>query len=75
LQLWWPSAVANLPRKDAKTVNSFIMLVARSLWLERNARVFDNVRSIVALVVSRIVEEWSLWTSARRRGGFPGDIG
>jgi hypothetical protein len=75
LQLWWPSAVANLPRKDAKTVNSFIMLVARSLWLERNARVFDNARSTVASVVSRIVEEWFLWTSARRRGGFLGDIG
>jgi hypothetical protein len=56
-------------------VNSFIMLVARLLWLERNAHVFDNVRSTDASVASRILEEWSLWTSVKRRGGIPGDVG
>jgi hypothetical protein len=57
--------MANLPKRDAKVVNSFIML-----WLEQNARVFNSMRSNAA---SRILEEWSLCTSVR--GGIPGDVG
>jgi hypothetical protein len=50
-------------------------LIMRSLWLERNACVFDGVRSSAAIVARRITEEWSLWTSVRRRGGRVRDVG
>jgi hypothetical protein len=58
-----------LSRKDGRVANSLIMLIMRSLWLERNARVFDGVRSSAALVAQHIAEEWSLWTTVRHRGG------
>jgi hypothetical protein len=40
---WWPSAVSHLSHSDSKVANSAIMLVMRSLWIERNARIFEGV--------------------------------
>jgi hypothetical protein len=74
LATWWPSTVAGLSRRDSRTANSLIMLIMRSLWLERNARVFDGVRSSAAIVARRITEEWALWISVRRRGGRVRDV-
>jgi hypothetical protein len=34
--------MARFAPPDRRTVNSFIMLVMRALWLERNARVFNQ---------------------------------
>jgi hypothetical protein len=53
------------------------MLIMRSLWLERNAHVFDGVRSSSAIIARRIMEDWSLWTSVRcrRKGGSVRDLG
>jgi hypothetical protein len=39
---WWPAAVARLASLERKTANSFIMLVMRTLWFERNARAFER---------------------------------
>jgi hypothetical protein len=39
---WWPAAVERFAVADRRTANSFIMLVMRILWLERNARVFER---------------------------------
>jgi hypothetical protein len=71
---WWPDAVANLSRSNRKIANSIIMLTLRALWLERNARVFDQANSPTARVLDGIVELWNVWVSSRRRGGSPGDV-
>jgi hypothetical protein len=68
LALWWPDTVRALSRRDSRTANSLIMLTLRSLWLERNARVFDGTPSPAAAVVRNLLEEWTLWVSSRRRG-------
>jgi hypothetical protein len=39
---WWPLAVNRSAASERRTANSFISLVVRTLWLERNARVFDR---------------------------------
>jgi hypothetical protein len=39
---WCPNMVDHLSHADAKVTNSAIMLILRSLWLEWNARVFND---------------------------------
>ncbi|CAM0949891.1 unnamed protein product [Alopecurus aequalis] len=63
---WWPAAVRTLARKDQKTANSLIMLTIWELWLERNARVFENKAATAQRVIDVIVDEWGLWASCRR---------
>jgi hypothetical protein len=41
--------------------NSLITLALRSIWLERDARVFENTPSHSARLVDLIVDEWQLW--------------
>jgi hypothetical protein len=74
LAKWWPDAVANLSRRNLKTANSIIMLTLRALWLERNARVFDQANSPAVRVLDGTVELWNVWVSSRLRGGSPGDV-
>ncbi|CAM0911454.1 unnamed protein product [Alopecurus aequalis] len=47
LKLWWPDVVLGLP---TQTRNSLIMLGLWTIWLERNARVFDNKSGSAARV-------------------------
>jgi hypothetical protein len=42
------------------------MLTMCSLWLERNARVFDRVASPMSRVIDSICSEWDIWVSAPR---------
>jgi hypothetical protein len=63
---WWPQAVVGMAKHDAKNANSFIMLTMRSLWLERNARVFGGVSTSTALVIDVICIEWAEWIACRR---------
>jgi hypothetical protein len=51
------------------------MLTLRSIWLERNARVFDNTQKAARHIVNEIANKWALWLQCRRRGGRLGDIG
>jgi hypothetical protein len=74
LATWWPAAVANLPGRDSKHANSFIMLTIRFLWLERNARVFDGARATAVSVLSGVLDEWALWVNCRGRGGSIRDV-
>ena len=62
---WWSRVVMTLSNKDQKTANSYIMLVIRALWLERNARVVEAKASTVDRVADAIVDEWRLWAAAR----------
>ncbi|CAM0881096.1 unnamed protein product [Alopecurus aequalis] len=62
---WWTAAVRTLTKKDQCTANSLIMLVVRSLWLERNARVFERVFSSVRRVIDGVADEWCAWATSR----------
>jgi hypothetical protein len=57
---WWPTTVATLSKNDARTTNSLITSSLRSLWLERNARVFNNSQLPASTVLDSIVEEWHI---------------
>jgi hypothetical protein len=66
---WWSES-----RKEClnriKKIDAMVALVARSLWKQRNARVFDNVRRQLSTeqLVEAIEEEFKLWELARNGG-------
>jgi hypothetical protein len=62
---WWQALAAAVPERGRKELNIFVVLVARSLWLERNARVFDRAAVMPTKLCRRIKEEFKLWVSAR----------
>jgi hypothetical protein len=64
---WWTSTVAHLPSGRRKDGNSIIMLVIRSIWLERNARVFEGKASPSDVVLDMVVDTWCAWMAARGR--------
>jgi hypothetical protein len=70
---WWITASQRFSSKDRKAANSLITLVLRSLWIERNARVFENKRTAAPIVVNIIVDEWKAWLASR--GGTLRGIG
>jgi hypothetical protein len=61
-------SVDRLPRKEAKVLNSAVMLILRCLWMERNARVFEGTASTLDQVLHAAIQEWRLWCTGR--GGF-----
>ncbi|KAM0855446.1 hypothetical protein ACQ4PT_049767 [Festuca glaucescens] len=69
LTSWWPTTVQQLPSSDSKVPNSAIMLTLRSIWLERNARVFEDVFTPAPRVLALITAEWDMWISCRRGRG------
>ena len=64
IEHWWPALAAAVPTRKKKAVNGLVTLTARSIWLERNSRVFDHVDSAPAVVCARIRSEFELWTAA-----------
>jgi hypothetical protein len=73
---WWTGAVVPLPVNKHKEANSLIMLVLRSLWLERNARIFDRKEWPARAVAMPALDIWRSWISGRGRtnGGLLRDI-
>jgi hypothetical protein len=63
---WWPAVVERFIVADRRTANSFIMLVMRTLWLERNARVFERSPTTAQSTLRLMLEEWGLWLKCRR---------
>jgi hypothetical protein len=63
---WWRAAVESFSAAERKTTNSFIMLVMRTLWLERNARVFERALTLVQNTLRLLLVEWGIWLSCRR---------
>jgi hypothetical protein len=39
---WWPSVLGHWSSKSVAQVRALSLLVLRSIWLERNARIFKN---------------------------------
>jgi hypothetical protein len=69
---WWPEAMARFAPRDRKTANSFIMLVMRTLWLERNVRVFNRKATTAQTLLRLLLDEWKALMSCRR--GFRREI-
>jgi hypothetical protein len=72
LEEWWPAATARFFANDRKAANSLIMLVLRTLWLERNARVFEQTSTSAQTTLSMLLGEWNAWVECR--SGFLRDI-
>lgn len=63
---WWLSQRARITSSDRKVFDSMLLLVAWSLWKERNARVFGRPAMSVNDVVRTVVHEGEEWAL----GGF-----
>jgi hypothetical protein len=75
MALWWPVLSDAVPKSRQKELNSLVILAARALWLERNARVFDKFATMPAELCRRINEEFQLWKVAKICGsGTVGDL-
>jgi hypothetical protein len=64
---WWIWAVNRFPPADSKNSNTLIMLTLRTLWLERNARVFDGKFSTINATLHLVLDEWRIWCECRGR--------
>jgi hypothetical protein len=65
LEEWWPTAVNALPAARRKEANSLIMLILRSIWIERNERIFNDRCTSASRVINAIVDEWNSWMQCR----------
>jgi hypothetical protein len=61
---WCLSSRKRLPRELRRGFDSLALLVAWSLWKERNRRVFDAAASSVDDVVKGVIAEGGLWVAA-----------
>jgi hypothetical protein len=64
LAFWWQDRRANAPSHLHKSFDSALMLVAWSLWKERNRRVFDGTSLLSHRLHHLIVEEVDSWIAA-----------
>jgi hypothetical protein len=71
LAAWWPNARKRVPAMC--DFNSLCLLIIRSLWLERNARIFEGMACLASILSERIQSEWREWTNCRGRGRSPGE--
>ncbi|KAM0921177.1 hypothetical protein ACQ4PT_007069 [Festuca glaucescens] len=62
---WWPDAEQRLQAKDRKSFNSMVLLVSRSIWLQRNARVFDRDDMPAHTLLELVDSEWLAWQRCR----------
>jgi hypothetical protein len=61
---WWLCRRKDVQKDHRRGFDSFVALVAWSLWRERNARVFDGIgRSVPALICS-IRDVAASWVAA-----------
>jgi hypothetical protein len=54
---WWTRVTGTWPEKLAPQVRSLFLLELRSIWIERNKRIFNQNSKPEALVLDAIVEE------------------
>jgi hypothetical protein len=61
---WWPPARKHIHNSQRKGFDTMFALVAWSLWLERNERVFNNKALQAVQLANRIRIEGLQWSSA-----------
>jgi hypothetical protein len=57
--LWWNKMARDVPRKQRKELNALVLLVMRTIWLERNNMVFDKFATMLMEVCRKIKEEFA----------------
>jgi hypothetical protein len=62
---WWVQVASRFGAGRRREANSLIMLAIRALWLERNARVFENKRLPMTSILSLMLDEWTSWLVTR----------
>jgi hypothetical protein len=55
-------------------VAALAILGMSKIWLERNARTFDQQVSTVEQVLKNATEEFQLWVAARNTSGFREEV-
>ena len=63
LERWWCSTASSWPARQATKVRALLLLVLRSIWLERNARIFRAKSRLAGKVLDSIVSEAERWKS------------
>jgi hypothetical protein len=61
---WWPALSDAVPARHGKELNSLVILAARDLWLERNAR----SATLAGELCRRITAEFELWKTTHLCG-------
>jgi hypothetical protein len=66
LEQWWGAARARVWKPDRRKFDAMIILIARTLWKQRNARVFGNVQQQWSTdrIVESIQDEFRMWVLA-----------
>ena len=70
--IWWQALTASVSPKERRKINGLIILTARSIWLQRNCRVFDRKFSTASAVCNRIQQVFTLWEKAGLGGSSRG---
>jgi hypothetical protein len=63
---WWPLAISRFASSHRKATNFLILLVVRSIWLERNAWVFNQTYTPAQVSLRLVLDEWEAWMACRR---------
>jgi hypothetical protein len=61
---WWLRWRKEVHKDHGRGFDSFVALVAWSLWRERNARVFDGIRRSVQDLIHSIKDVAASWVAA-----------
>ncbi|XP_071676666.1 uncharacterized protein [Lolium perenne] len=67
LERWWTEARKRLRREDRREFDTLVLLIAWTLWKQRNARVFGNLERQLSTeqTIDSVLEEFALWRAAR----------
>jgi hypothetical protein len=66
LENWWSATRVRVPKTDRRKFDALVILIARTLWKQRNAQVFGNVHMqwTTERIISNVQEEFKLWELA-----------
>jgi hypothetical protein len=72
LERWWSVSRARVCTTNRRKFDTLVILAARSLWKQRNARVFANVsqQTDTEQIIAKVKEELSLWMFAKFGGSY-----
>jgi hypothetical protein len=67
---WWSRTRRIIHGRDRRRFDAFVILIARTLWKQRNARVFGNIQQQwgTERIVESIREEFKMWEIAYAGG-------
>jgi hypothetical protein len=70
LEEWWSRTRRLIQGRDRRRFDAFVILIAYTLWKQRNARVFGNIQQQwgTERIVESIREEFKMWEIAYAEG-------